>query len=690
LIRKIVSKDRLSLRLLALLLAFSLIPLVTIGILSILEMNQASKDVENRISDLSTTLNRSALTVDSDEADQLQFAVAKADQYNDLFSRIMMETMIISSYASLDSNDNCSIPKGIWIAPVGSNSSSPGKRVSTIRALCIPARIMESISQSEPFVALSFMGTTDGVLITYPYNNETISRTIPFDYMDRHYYSVARSKGVSSWIGPYRDENGLLKITYVSPITRNKDFFGIAGMDISLEPIYKDLSSIGGRGYPFILNDSGRIILRPKRLPEGPMNGLFASDNLAEINDSEIRYLLQKIAEDSAGTAIFSLGNRDAYVAFAPISSMGWNLGMIYLVEEMSLPARFIDKGIKAVASSVIADLEDAAAATKELFGLIIILTICAVLVASSIIGRRLRSQIDSLTEAADEISHGEFDVHVDSSGEMVQLAHAITNMGLSLKSQFSKIENDADRRRGSKREREILDKLKSSLIPDYLPKPDGYDIAALHSASETSACDIYDVLEVRDKVALFMSSVGGEGIQTAIMAILSRALIRASSKNADDPSRVMIDLNSGVAEQGQGMQLTCFYALLDPANHTLEYANAGFNPPFIVDMGGTIDTLGAPGGGISLGMLEQIDLKSIRIPLQQGDVLVIYSNGLTESVNGQKQYGVNRLISIVKDNRELTPAKILGMVESDLKTFLGNLSNQKDVTLLILKRKLS
>ena len=69
---------------------------------------------------------------------------------------------------------------------------------------------------------------------------------------------------------------------------------------------------------------------------------------------------------------------------------------------------------------------------------------------------------------------------------------------------------------------------------------------------------------------------------------------------------------------------------------------------------------------------------------------MVIYSNGLTESVNGQKQYGVNRLISIVKDNRELSATKILGIIESDLKTFLGNLQIQRDATLLILKSEYS
>ena len=687
---RIAHKERLTLKLLAILLAFSLVPLVMMGILSIMKMNDASDAIQNKITGLNTTLNRSALTVASTETDQLQLAMAKANQYDEFFSRIKMENELVTRYATLESeSENCSIPNGIWISPGDQNPASSETRASTIKTLCLPAKIMQSISEVEPAAALSFIGTSNGVLITWPNDNDTIARTTPFDYLDRPYYSAAKILGSSSWTGPYRDKNDELKITYVSPIKRKKEFFGIMGMDVYLEPLYRDISSIGGRGYPFVINDSGSIILRPMELPGGSMNDLFASDSLAEINNSEVQHLLSKLHEDNPISAIVSLQDIDTYIALAPIQSMNWKLGFIFPVEEMSLPARFVDEGVEAAALGAIKDLKDATYITKVLFGLLIILNICIIVVASLFIGSRVGFQINSSDNTVNNTLNEKSGMQLKSSSEQAQFNDTNHKTISNHENRFFKPNNEINRRSDLKNKNNVLYEMKKRLTPDYLPKQDGYEIAILHLPSLGADFDIFDVHEVGNKLALSMASVGGEGLQSAILAIMAKSLILASSEESD-PSKVIADLNSGIIKHSSGMHLTCFYALLDPSSNFLEYANAGFNPPFIVDSGGIIDTLGDSdfgGGGIALGMLERIDLKTVRIPLQEHDVMVIYSNGLTEMINGQKKFGINHLINIIKANREMTAPEIKLALERNIREYLGNISTKKDATMMILKR---
>jgi sigma-B regulation protein RsbU (phosphoserine phosphatase) len=124
----------------------------------------------------------------------------------------------------------------------------------------------------------------------------------------------------------------------------------------------------------------------------------------------------------------------------------------------------------------------------------------------------------------------------------------------------------------------------------------------------------------------------------------------------------------------------------LDPVNHTFEYVNAGFNPPFIVDPGGMVDTLG--GGGIALGMLDRMELKKTIIPIQPGDVMAMYSNGVIEAEDGSKrQFGIERLINLIINNRDRPASEILAAVEKDLMDYSKITPVPSDVTLIILKR---
>jgi phosphoserine phosphatase RsbU/P len=678
--------DGLSLKLIGILVAFALIPMISIGIISLAEMNQASEDVQSKISNLSTTLNRSALTVASDEADQMQLATAKARQYDEFFKRIRANNELIAGYAALDQeNESCATPPGMWVAPIGSNLTIAEKREETIKSLCVPAKIMQSLFESEPFLSLSYIGTEDGVLVTWPYGNEILKNTDPFGYKDKPYYSAAKNAGKTLWTGPYLDENGFPVITITTPIYRDKEFAGISGMDISLGPIYADLSSISGRGYPFIVDGSGRVVMMPRAKPEGSLKNLFESDGLSEANGSEVKKMVQIMLQRKGGSSVIGLGGADAYLAFAPIEATNWSLAMAYPAEEMSLPARFIDSGIKDVAKSAIQGLNDASKNTTNAALLIFALTGAVVLASGILLGRRIDSHIKSLTEAAGKISRGEFDVEVRPSGELASLEMAFNKMARDLKDYANHLEEDAEERGGSEKEIAFTKGIKKNLILEEIPDAEGYDISALYLPSDKDGFDIYDINTTENRISLAMARVDGCDIQAAMLAVMSRALIRASPDRSD-PIKTLKDLNSQINQYAHGMNLACFYALLDPSNNVLDYVNAGFNPPFIVDPGGMVDTLG--GGGIALGMLDKVDLKSECIPIQKGDVLVVYSNGLTEAIDDNKrQFGTDRLINLIIENRNLAASEIMSLVEADYGDFSQNNYTQSDITLLIIKQ---
>jgi serine phosphatase RsbU (regulator of sigma subunit) len=675
------------LRIATIFLAFALLPVALMGILSIKEMNRASQDVEASISDLSTTLNRSALMVEADEADQLQLAIAKAGQYDAFFRSVQSENELLAGYtASNQEGGTCTSQAGIWVAPSTSNTTSSEKRAATIALLCVPSRIMKSILSANPHISFSFIGTEDGVLATWPITNETLNQTEPFNYKDNPYYAQARDQRRTIWTEPFSENENALSATCITPIFRNKDFFGVAGLDVSLSTVEDDLNSLKVRGYPFILDSTGKIIISRQEKPSGSLKDLFKSENIMQVNSSEVRATVSSMIQGKTGSSIIALENSDIYVAYAPISLPGWSLGFAYQAEEMSLPARFIDAGIRDVAKGVTSGLRSSARMTEEIFLLIFIVTgICAASLGIWLI-RRFDSQMEVLQQGLSRISRGDFNVQLDLPGVLAPLGTAVSGTAAGIKSFAEDLESAAWQRGSREKETSVLQETKHLLAPAYIPQAEGYQIALQSWPMKRASSNLCDIFEVEETIALTMASAGGDGINAALQAVIFKTLLR-SSKEQSSPSLAMGSMNVQVNKLAMGMHVACFYALLDPVRHELEHVNAGYSPPFIVDSGGMVDTLG--GGGMPLGAIDRLELKSERIPLQKGDILVIYSSGVTEIVGrGNEQFGTERLITVVRENRARNAREVIDAIQRAIAEFSADASSQAGLMLIVVKRE--
>src|ERR1044072_2773950 len=130
----------------------------------------------------------------------------------------------------------------------------------------------------------------------------------------------------------------------------------------------------------------------------------------------------------------------------------------------------------------------------------------------------------------------------------------------------------------------------------------------------------------------------------------------------------------------------TLFYAELDPRNGSLVFLNAGHNPPLIVHSGGTMEQLAA--GGLPLGIMADADFREGKTKLQPGDVLVIYSDGVSEAVNpAGEEFGPTRLYEVVARNLDASAAGIRDRIESSLTKFCQGTPAADDITLVICKR---
>jgi len=236
--------------------------------------------------------------------------------------------------------------------------------------------------------------------------------------------------------------------------------------------------------------------------------------------------------------------------------------------------------------------------------------------------------------------------------------------------------------------ELKMAHEIQQSFLPDSIPDLPGFELAAQNMPAKEVGGDFYDFSPISDgKIGLTIADVSGKGVPAALFMALSRTIVRAKATRSPGVREVIRDANSLItADAKSGMFVTLFYAVLDVGARTLTYVSAGHNPPVIFKAKtGTLMRLDAK--GIALGAIEDIELEERRIILDCGDIVVFYTDGVTEAINkNEVQFGEERLITTIDVNHELSANEMIEKIKAEVLAFCGDEPQFDDITLMVLK----
>ncbi len=229
---------------------------------------------------------------------------------------------------------------------------------------------------------------------------------------------------------------------------------------------------------------------------------------------------------------------------------------------------------------------------------------------------------------------------------------------------------------------------LQVNLLPSHLPEIPGFNLAACwHSAREVAG-DFYDVFPLPDgRWGVLIGDVCDKGVPAAMYMVLARSLIRGGAQLTTSPAKLLGQVNRALIEQSpNNMFVSVFYGILDPAKRSLVYSLAGHNPPFL-GRGGEVKVERLLKGGPVIGILPKVHLSDARLTFAPGDMLVGYTDGLTEAFDKQgQQFGEERLRETFTDHKKKSARKVLDGIEHRLHSFIGGASQSDDITVLVMK----
>jgi sigma-B regulation protein RsbU (phosphoserine phosphatase) len=239
-------------------------------------------------------------------------------------------------------------------------------------------------------------------------------------------------------------------------------------------------------------------------------------------------------------------------------------------------------------------------------------------------------------------------------------------------------------------RELQLAREIQQRFQPTAPPQVPGYELQGISFPSYQIGGDYYDFIPCTDgRLVIALGDVSGKGTSAALLMSSLHAAVHAQVASCRPITETVGAVNRYLADNTPSNRfVTLFYAELDPATGGLSFINAGHNPPLIAHGGdGTLEQLGA--GGLPLGILPDYDYREGRTQLRPGDVLVVYSDGVTETQNPRgEEFGTVRLQEVVGQNLHLTASGIRDKIEAALTAFALGTPAVDDITLVIVKRQ--
>jgi len=273
-----------------------------------------------------------------------------------------------------------------------------------------------------------------------------------------------------------------------------------------------------------------------------------------------------------------------------------------------------------------------------------------------------------------------------DFTNDEIRLLRSLANQA-AVAIENARLYKDSLAKQALDRELAVAGEIQNQLIPDRAPETPGFDIEGVSTPSQFVGGDFYDFIPLdRGHLGVVIADVVGKGVPGALLMATARAALRAQAEHILRPNRVLRRLDR-VLHRDTAIEhfVTLFYGILDTANSTFRYANAGHNPPFRLR-----DRRAAflRRSGIVLGVTGESVYQNGHAGLQRGDVLVLYTDGITEARDLRgRLFGERRLVDVVRRSAAGTAAEIIGAVRDQVREFSKGVTQRDDQTLVVIKK---
>jgi serine phosphatase RsbU (regulator of sigma subunit) len=273
------------------------------------------------------------------------------------------------------------------------------------------------------------------------------------------------------------------------------------------------------------------------------------------------------------------------------------------------------------------------------------------------------------------------------AADDLEVLASMATQAALALEN--AQLHTAALKQRDYERDLEFATQVQLGFLPNERPHVVGYDLFDFYEPARRVGGDFVDYVALPDgRLAMSVGDVAGKGLPSALLMARICGDARAYLLTKPSPAEALFSLHQSVVTSGSGDRfVTMLLAVLDPQSHSISLVNAGHLPPLLRRADGTVERVGADECGLPLGVETDVPFTEKTLGISPGELLVLYSDGLTEAMNATNEiYGLQRLVQVVS-TQGTTAQSAVEAVVADVDSFCGPTPPRDDIFIVALQR---
>ncbi len=280
---------------------------------------------------------------------------------------------------------------------------------------------------------------------------------------------------------------------------------------------------------------------------------------------------------------------------------------------------------------------------------------------------------------------------HGGELGRRLNILNGIAHQ-LSMAMESERLAHEAAQQQRLEREMELGRDIQATFLPRDLPQPPGWETAAAYQAARLVGGDFYDFISLKtndgvERWGIAIADVSDKGVPAALFMALSRTLLRSAALHRTSPGATLTRVNEMILADARSSQfVTVFYAIWEPGTGRLVFANAGHNPPVLMRADGEAQLLKLKGA--MLAVFAEYYYHQAEVVMEPGDVLLLYSDGLTDALNENGEaFGLPRIIETLKAARMQSAGNIISALEAAVQHHVRDVEPFDDLTMVVVKR---